>query len=199
VSPNPITLSFNVTPPVPPENISWYFQNGPGQAQSTLNPGTDPFIELSVDRLSLHILVTTMEGIYTLYAVGPDGTGTGSIALDLRSEPAFLKVPISQIKHERENVTFTCFATGDPTPTIDWIYNHSTIVDTSNTNKYAIGPFGADDFGSLTILDLNYEDNGYYTCRATNEFTSRNATSVQLQIQGKSPQWPLQISKCTQL
>lgn len=98
--------------------------------------------------------------------------------------PAFLTLPSSQNKHEGENVTFSCFATGDPTPSIDWIFNDTRVINSSN-GKYLIGEFGEPDFGSLTVRDLEFPDTGVYICRAYNDYGSLNSSSVELGVQGK--------------
>ena len=97
--------------------------------------------------------------------------------------PAFITLPSSQNKHERENVTFPCFATGDPTPSIEWIFNDTLVINSSN-EKYQIGLFGESNFGSLTVQDLEFPNTGVYICRASNEFGSLNATAVELGVQG---------------
>lgn len=98
-------------------------------------------------------------------------------------KPGFLHVPTSQKKLEQENVTFACFPTGDPTPTVEWIFNN-VFINTTNSAKYHIGHFGEPDFGSLTILNLDFFDNGKYICRASNQFGVLNTTAVQLDVQG---------------
>lgn len=98
-------------------------------------------------------------------------------------KPAFQTLPDDAQVHERLNVTFDCFATGVPTPTISWIFNNSVTIDPSEGNKYFIGPFGNKDYGSLTVYDLQYSDAGIYTCVANNTHGSLSQ-SVTLDVQG---------------
>lgn len=98
-------------------------------------------------------------------------------------KPGFLNLPTSQKKLEQENVTFVCFPTGDPTPTVKWIFKN-VFINTTNSVKYYIGHFGESDFGSLTILNLDFFDNGEYICQASNQFGALNTTAVQLDVQG---------------
>ena len=85
ITPNTYTLSFIVTPPVPPENVTWFFMN-----VLQLQPNViiqNQFKIFSGDKLNLTLLVPTPseEGTFTLNATNANGTGTGSISLNLRS------------------------------------------------------------------------------------------------------------------
>lgn len=86
VSPNSYTLTFNVTPPVQPPNITWYFRNVLQSQPEIFVP--DQLQQFSNDKLSLELLVTTpaQEGVFILSATNENGTGTGSIFLNLRSK-----------------------------------------------------------------------------------------------------------------
>ena len=96
--------------------------------------------------------------------------------------PAFQIFPGDRKIHERENVTFPCFPTGEPTPSVTWKFKDVTI-DPVNSNKYFIGLFGDQNYGSLTIYNLEFADNGEYTCVISNEHGS-NDDSATLEIQG---------------
>ena len=80
--------------------------------------------------------------------------------------PGVSSLPMDAIRHEGESVVFECFATGDPTPTVEWIFDGQFI--NPDSDKYSIGAFGTPDFGSLTVFNLEFGDSGEYTCNATN-------------------------------
>ena len=72
---------------------------------------------------------------------------------------------------------------GHPTPVIYWLKNN-TIIDTESLGsgiKYMIGSSEIDEYNresSLTIYDLDYDDNGIYHCFANNaRFEKRTANS----------------------
>ena len=100
----------------------------------------------------------------------------------LLGEPGLLILPEDQKLHERENVTFECYASADPTPNVYWFFKNQRI-DTVESNKYFIGQFGTNNYGSLTIFDLEFADAGDYKCLFNNTHGSIPVT-VTLEVQG---------------
>ena len=49
--------------------------------------------------------------------------------------------------------------------------------------KYQIGDFGADNFGELTVFDLDFFDRGTYECNITNVHASQSREPT-LDVQG---------------
>lgn len=88
------------------------------------------------------------------------------VSLLLLAPPGLIDAPEDATKHEGESVVFECFATGEPTPTVEWEFQDQ-IIDTDN-GKYSIGAFASSAFGSLTVYNLIYDDHGVYTCNASN-------------------------------
>ena len=93
----------------------------------------------------------------------------------------FITTPQDITEHERQNATFNCFGTGDPTPTVMWFFKDNQLPATGS--KYRIAPFGDSNFGALTIFNLVYNDHGTYTCMVSNGFRAINDSAI-LQIQG---------------
>ena len=86
-TPDTHVIRFNITPDVAPSSISWLFQGlGGGQQNLTLDPGL--FRSLSEDRHSLTLapVIPQHEGIYTLVANDSQGSGSGSITLNVQSK-----------------------------------------------------------------------------------------------------------------
>ena len=53
----------------------------------------------------------------------------------------------------------------NPPPVVEWLRNDTTVVDTTNTNKYKVLPSG----GGLIIGNVDADDIGpTYRCRVTN-------------------------------
>ena len=80
---------------------------------------------------------------------------------------------------------FECTALAYPVHQVEWTFINSdgdstVIIRTSegNNTKYAINSVtGASSFGQLMILDVQYSDRGYYTCRAINDVGTDSATA----------------------
>ena len=73
--------------------------------------------------------------------------------------------------------TFSCEAIANPPHIISWSYTNASgflnpdIIDinSANTSKYIIQPdISRSGYGQLTVLNINYEDRGTYTCTAFN-------------------------------
>lgn len=81
VTPNSFTLTFTVTPTVPPSGISWFL--GPNEITNDLGL----FRQLSADRLNLTISIVTSsdEGIFRLVATNSFGNGEASVSVSVQS------------------------------------------------------------------------------------------------------------------
>ena len=73
--------------------------------------------------------------------------------------------------------TFSCEAIANPPHSISWSHtnasgflDHNIInISSANTSKYLIQfDTSRSDYGQLTVLNINYEDRGTYTCTAFN-------------------------------
>ena len=91
------------------------------------------------------------------------------------------------------SAVFRCEASAVPNHTVFWNFTNSdgntrTIISTtdSDTNKYQIKDergIGA-GFGELTVLDVQYEDRGRYTCTAMNSLGS-DVSDANLTVHGE--------------
>ena len=79
-------------------------------------------------------------------------------------EDALISVAVS----EGNTATFECFASGNPSPTIQWFSERELVAEEFN----------------FTLPDVTSDDAGTYTCEANNTFGSDNA-SVALILHGK--------------
>ena len=75
------------------------------------------------------------------------------------------------------NLIFSCEAIANPPHNISWSYTNASgflspsivNINSTNTSKYLIQlDISRSDYGQLTVLDINYEDRGTYTCTAVN-------------------------------
>lgn len=78
--------------------------------------------------------------------------------------PVFVSEPTNQTILELESAIFTCNASGDPIPTVQWFKNDNMIINETLT--------------TFTIANASVNDSGIYTCRAGNvvaNITSRQS------------------------
>ena len=76
-----------------------------------------------------------------------------------------------------DTAVLNCSASGNPPPTVHWIFRGSNI--TNDTVKYIITN------GVITILNVELNDTGNYHCTASNIYRSVRGT-IELKVQGKS-------------
>eukprot|EP00918_Siedleckia_nematoides_P079702 GHVU01174630.1.p1 GENE.GHVU01174630.1~~GHVU01174630.1.p1 ORF type:complete len:180 (+),score=15.54 GHVU01174630.1:79-618(+) len=81
------------------------------------------------------------------------------------SKPVFLVEPMDMEMEVGTKVSLRCSATGDPTPTIDWIKASEGVIWYQGAND---GRFSVKDDGTFTITSVRKEDAGEYTCEAKN-------------------------------
>ena len=91
------------------------------------------------------------------------------------STPRVVLSPTEQIGDEGENTAFHCTVSGNPRPTVEWLFNEEKLVSGA---KYLFGE------GKLTIKYLSYRDAGKYNCVATNILGSSNGSAT-LTVRGK--------------
>ncbi len=208
VIPNSFTISFTITPHVPAMDITWSLSG----IDITDNPGLFRQLSNDRLSLTINPVTSLDQGVFRLEASNSFGVGSATVSLSVQSElildyvyswkflsfgllliviiillflsgePIFQDRPEDVKIHERLNTTFECFATGVPTVEINWFFKGSRIIPEGG-NKYFIGPFGDDNYGSLTIYNLEFTDAGMYTCEANNTHGS-DSTTAMLEVQG---------------
>jgi len=87
---------------------------------------------------------------------------------------------MDQTKKEGDTASFTCQATGEPVPTINWYFNGVPVKET-NTIKYTISMMSFNTTticNTLTIMNVESSDVGTYTCNATNVISTDISSGV---------------------
>ena len=105
-------------------------------------------------------------------------------------EPIIVSPPVNQFTiNDGSSAVFVCDALADPEHTISWTFTNNTGAVTeifSDGKKYSIvSDRSTTRFGELTVMNVDYEDRGVYTCTVTNSFGSDRA-SANLTVHGES-------------
>ena len=95
-------------------------------------------------------------------------------------QPEITLHPESQTISERDNVTLSCHATGNPEPTISWTRYAFPV----NTNNHSSISF-SEDKKLLTITTVNRTDSGEYRCVANNSIGNDTSNVATLDVQCK--------------
>jgi len=142
----------------PPPQISWSFNGEPivasrkyvfttGKHQLTIYP----FLEQDV-------------GQYSCEAVNPSGRVKKSARIGLLhvSPPVVVEGPKSVTVKLGKRATFRCKAKGEPTPTLTWFFNGGEIQKLNGHFRVS------DDGRELTVEQVSRQDNGVFSCMASN-------------------------------
>ena len=98
--------------------------------------------------------------------------------LYIPDRPEITKHPLNVTETERNNVTLTCNATGNPEPQFSWFKDKDFVKSTERIYLSANNSL-------LTITDVNRNDSGGYLCVAHNEVGNDTSIIVILDVQCK--------------
>ena len=125
---------------------------------SVLTPDVNGLVTLSV---------TTYRdgGSYRCVAVTYTVSSETNFELTVLGEPVFVAQPTDTGVGIGQDAKFDCVVTGSPTPVITWVFNTYTTLTVPIQSV-------------LRITNVHSNDQGEYTCIATNQFNSVNATAI---------------------
>ena len=120
---------------------------------------------------------------YKLYSIPSFCSGPPvSFHFEVSGDVVFDVDRSAYISIETQSVIFTCTFLADPQPTVEWLLN-GRVINTAQPSKYEFDSRYHLDLVSignmseqLTILNVNMDDTGNYTCRGLNEYNSTEAT-----------------------
>ena len=111
------------------------------------------------------------------------------LVLTITGKPIIVAPPVDQFTiNDGSSAVFECDALADPEYTVSWTFTNNTGAVTeivNDSSKYSI-VFNRSItmFGELTVMNVDYEDRGVYTCTATNSIGSDRA-SANLTVHGE--------------
>ena len=98
------------------------------------------------------------------------------VCLYIPDRPEIKKQPQNVTETERNNVTLTCNATGNPEPQVSWFKDKDLVESTKRIYLSANNSL-------LTITDVNRNDSGGYLCVAHNEVGNDTSIIVIVDVQ----------------
>ena len=92
---------------------------------------------------------------------------------------------IYETQNAGDTASFTCQATGEPVPTINWYFNGALLVNGMEHMISLISLNTTTNSSTLTIMNVQSSDVGTYTCNATNVVSTDNSSGI-LTVNGES-------------
>jgi hypothetical protein len=122
--------------------------------------------------LTLSAVTSAQAGTYAVVATNAAGTATSTNAtLTLNPTPAAVVIttqPVSQFSVVGQSVSFIVVATGNPSPTHQWLKNSTPLAGAVNA--------------TLTLANLTLADAGNYTVHVTNTFGTVTSAAATLNV-----------------
>lgn len=122
------------------------------------------------------------EGDYTCIAENKAGEQEASILLKVYAKPKITYVENKTAMELDEQITLTCEASGDPTPSITWRMATRNISSDEKTLDGRIVVSSHARVSSLTLNDIQYTDAGEYLCIASNTI-GQDSQAMYLEVQ----------------
>ncbi|XP_022799388.1 hemicentin-1-like [Stylophora pistillata] len=168
-----VTLSCNVSgEPMP--TISWTMNGSP------LDTSDNSRISFMEDNKNLIIANVNRRDSGEYQCVANNSLGnvsSNTSTLSVQYHPAVALNPLNAAKAEGENITWSCNASGNPEPTISWIFNAS--LTKTNSNPRIVF---SRDRQKMTITILSRKDSGEYQCIAINNLGNASSQVASLDV-----------------
>ncbi|XP_069569013.1 LOW QUALITY PROTEIN: neural cell adhesion molecule 1b [Brachyistius frenatus] len=121
------------------------------------------------------------EGDYTCIARNKAGESDEELSLRVFVKPKITYTVNQIISEMEEQVTLTCEASGDPTPTINWSYGEHVFTEGEQSLDGNVVVRSDARVSSLTLKDVKYTDGGQYLCTARSAI-GEDAQMVYLEV-----------------
>ncbi|XP_071351915.1 neural cell adhesion molecule 1b isoform X9 [Trachinotus anak] len=106
------------------------------------------------------------EGEYTCIAKNKAGESEQELSLRVFVKPKITYIVNQSTSEMEEQVTLTCEASGDPTPTINWSYGERVFTEGEQSKDGNVVVRSDARVSSLTLKYVKYTDAGQYLCTA---------------------------------
>ncbi|XP_037533513.1 neural cell adhesion molecule 1b [Nematolebias whitei] len=121
------------------------------------------------------------EGEYTCIAKNKAGESEKELSLRVFVKPKITYIVNQTTSEMKEQITLTCEATGDPTPTISWSYGEHTFTESEQSLDGNVVVRSDARVSSLTLKYVKYTDAGRYLCTARSTI-GEDAQSAHLDV-----------------
>uniref|UniRef100_A0A8C9T1J5 Neural cell adhesion molecule 1a n=1 Tax=Scleropages formosus TaxID=113540 RepID=A0A8C9T1J5_SCLFO len=147
----------------PEPRVTWWIKN---DDKYSINEDGSEMIIKNIEKVD--------EGEYTCIAKNKAGEKEAEVSLNVFVQPKITYLKNQTASELEEQVTLTCEATGDPTPTIVWSFGRQSLDDNVVVRSHA-------RVSSLTLKYVQFTDAGQYLCTARNAI-GQDAQSMYLEV-----------------
>eukprot|EP00105_Crassostrea_gigas_P045483 XP_019929631.1 PREDICTED: hemicentin-1-like [Crassostrea gigas] len=186
-----VTISCSISSNPSAQSMSW--QKTLGGVTTTLDIGINPRYQggtLSNPSLTISNVNLDDKGDYRCLATNIVGTGqSGPAVIDVTGGVPTVTTGSGSTVYVGDNATVTCIVSGTPAATsVSWQRTINSVTTTVNLNDFSKYSGGTLATPSLSIFNVSKEDEGSYSCQATNVIgTGQSVTSAFLSVIGSAP------------
>ncbi|GFV44139.1 down syndrome cell adhesion molecule homolog [Trichonephila clavipes] len=163
-----------------PVHFTWQRNGESFSSSNNVNIMTHP----DFSRLVINDVDVQSSGNYTCIAKNNQGQDSYTAHLAVRGPPKWLREPSDTSTSVGESVTLSCATFGYPTPDVTWRKANDSSPDhwihLVNNRHIRL-----ESNGSLTIINVQNEDSGYYECQVSNGIGEGLKKTVSVSIKGK--------------
>ncbi|XP_052674345.1 hemicentin-1-like isoform X2 [Crassostrea angulata] len=186
-----VTISCSISSNPSAQSMSW--QKTFGGVTTTLDISNNPRYQggtLSNPSLTISNVNLDDKGDYRCLATNIVGTGqSGPAVIDVTGGVPTVTTGSGSTVYVGDNATVTCIVSGTPAAiSVSWQRTINSVTTTVNLNNFSKYSGGTLTTPSLSIFNVSKEDEGSYSCQATNVIgTGQSVTSAFLSVIGSAP------------
>ncbi|XP_033987437.1 neuronal cell adhesion molecule a isoform X2 [Trematomus bernacchii] len=168
--------------PIP--TITWF-----KDSQTSVKNG-DPYVIHENGTLDIHVAQPLNSGKYTCIATNILGIKENHVFLEVKEPTRILMQPEYKVVQRGMSAVFECKVKHDPSliPTMTWLKDNTEV---SKDERFQV------DVDSLTITDVEDEDEGTYTCIMNTTLDQDSASAMLTVVESPDPPTDLELTDQT--